>query len=67
MIGSLYFDLLESNERKATVSIRPVTNNTYLYEITASEDKTRGTVNTDTTNPLALVAKVLADLFSPDL
>lgn len=71
-MSSLYFDLMVSNERLASVSIRKMTtivgsNPTWAYEIVQTKPKTaptRGTVEDDGTDQLLLVNKVLTDYFA---
>ena len=63
MTHSLFFDLLTSNELAASVSIRPATPDTWLYEITETHPPRiyRGTLSWHGTSHLDLVRSVLAD------
>lgn len=62
MTASIYTDVMVSNERKATISIRAITEDTYLYEITESpHSPVRGTVQTTTSAPLIVLGDVLND------
>lgn len=62
-MAGVYFDLMVSNEPKATVSIRALgagPSTTYAYEVSEQGSKVRGTVEAQAPD-LALVALVLND------
>lgn len=66
-MSTIYFNVMEGNERRITVEIRMVAENmtppVWGYEITYSRDKPsqRGTVSCAPQDTLQLIHKVLAD------
>lgn len=62
-IPSLYFDLMVSNTKKATVEIRNLHGCLYAYTVTVhgAKPEVRGSVECHGDNPVLLSAMVLAD------
>lgn len=60
--GSIYLDLIVSNEPRASISIRSLSPQTYGYQITRGRTApTRGTVTSMGKDPLQILRLVLND------